>query len=101
MTNTGLKQETTLANATRARAEWTLSEIKDLEELRAAGFEATDIALYLNRSYYAISNMVYMLNTGKGATLRPSVSYSRAAAAHNLQSKPACETCWTFHPGDC
>jgi hypothetical protein len=100
MANTDKNQKETLAHATRYGAEWTISEIQDLEELRAAGFEMKDIALYLNRSLYGASSMSFLLNSNREAIVRPTKSYSKGVAI-NAQATPPCGACWMFHPGDC
>lgn len=100
MANTDKNQKETLAHASRYGAEWTISEIQDLEELRAAGFEMKDIALYLNRSLYGAASMSFLLNSNRDASVRPTKSYARAAMI-NAQATPSCESCWLIHPGDC
>lgn len=94
-------QDKALAEATRARTEWTLSEIEELIELKDAGFELVDVAMYLNRSYYAVTNMLYVINTDKDAAVSARPLYSVRSHQQANQTKPACSTCWTIHPGEC
>lgn len=92
-------QNKTLATAYRARTEWSLSEITDLLELRQTGFELVDIAAYLNRSYYAVSSMLHVVSTNSDDVVR-SLNATMSHRQSN-QMKPACDTCWLIHSGDC
>lgn len=94
-------QDKTLSTAFRARTTWTLSEIEELLELKNAGFDLADIAAYLNRSYYAISSMLHVVNSDKDAAVSARPLHSIKARRQSNQQKPACPNCWIIHPGEC
>jgi hypothetical protein len=51
-------QNYTLITATKTNEEWTHEEIRRLEALRNVGVSIRDIAIKLNRSYYAVSTKI-------------------------------------------
>jgi hypothetical protein len=94
-------QVKTLATAYRAGTEWSLTEITDLLELKDSGFELADIATYLNRSYYAVNSMLHVVTSDKDAVVRARPIHAIRTHAQSNETRPACGTCWTIHPGDC
>jgi hypothetical protein len=54
-------QNYTLATATRVNEEWLHSDIRSLETLKGLGKSIREIAVELNRSYYAVSSKLIEL----------------------------------------
>lgn len=84
-----LQHATVTAGATRTGTEWSVAEITRLRDLRAAGHSIADIALALNRTYYAVSTMLQLTGLATPRATKPVV---RPAA---------CTACHLVHRGEC
>jgi hypothetical protein len=76
-------QSFSLATAINLNEEWTLTEIRTLESLRAAKVSIQDIAKRLGRSYYSVTNK---LSTSGLTTPRNTTPAPKAVV---------CQTCYT------
>jgi hypothetical protein len=90
-------QERSLATASRSRMNWTTAEIVELIEFHTAGFELVEIARYFNRTYFAIANMLYVLNSSEPAAVHAR-SNKKRITRNSQAPKPACASCHIIHP---
>lgn len=91
-------QELSLATASRARENWTTAQTVELIELHAAGFELVEIAKYFNRSYYSISNMLYVINSSDPASVTARSNKQKTVKRNTQIQRPACASCHIIHP---